>query len=60
VIPICAFVMILGYSRMRFVRFTTSMTVPFLIESQMAAFDYFGGAPEEVLYEREACPWGTT
>lgn len=51
VIPIYAFVVILGYSRMRFVRFTTSMTIPFLIESQMAAFDYFGGAPEEVLYD---------
>ncbi len=51
VVPVYAFVMILGYSRMRFVRFTTSMTVPFLIESQMAAFNYFGGAPEEVLYD---------
>jgi transposase len=46
VIPIYAFVTILGYSRMRFVRFTTSMSVPFLIESQLAAFSYFGGAPE--------------
>lgn len=53
-IAVYAFVMKLSYSRMRFVRFTSSMTTRLLIESQMKAFEYFGGAPEAVLYDNMA------
>lgn len=46
-----AFVMVLSYSRMRFVHFTTSMRMVELIAAHQAAFDYFGGWPREILYD---------
>jgi len=46
-----AFVMVLGYSRKPFVRFTTDMRQPTLLACHELAFDYFGGVPEEVLYD---------
>ena len=46
-----AFVMVLGYSRMPFVRFTTDMRQSTLLACHALAFDYFGGIPKEILYD---------
>jgi len=46
-----AFVMVLGYSRKPFVRFTTDMRQSTLLACHELAFAYFGGVPEEVLYD---------
>lgn len=50
-ITVYAFVMVLSYSRMRFVHFTASMRMAELIAAHQAAFDYFGGWPREILYD---------
>lgn len=50
-IPIYAFVFVLGFSRMLYVRFTTSMDLPALIECHQRAFEYLRGWPREVLYD---------
>lgn len=46
-----AFAMVLGYSRMRFVRFTTDATTPTFISCHLDAFDYFGGYTKSILYD---------
>jgi len=46
-----AFVMVLGYSRMPFVRFTTDMRQSTLLACHALAFEYFGGVPHEILYD---------
>ena len=46
-----AFVMVLGYSRKPFVRFTTDMRQSTLLACHELAFAHFGGVPEEVLYD---------
>jgi len=46
-----AFVMVLGYSRRAFVCFTESMKMSVLQACHVAAFGYFGGAPQEILYD---------
>ena len=46
-----AFVMVLGYSRMPFVRFTTDMRQSTLLACHTLAFAYFGGIPKEILYD---------
>jgi transposase len=46
-----AFVMVLSYSRMRYVEFTTSMRQEVLIGCHQRAFEYFGGVPETILYD---------
>jgi len=46
-----AFVMVLSYSRMRFVRFTTDLRTETFIECHLAAFEYFGGWPKTILYD---------
>jgi len=46
-----AFAMVLGYSRMRFVRFTTDAKTPTFISCHMDAFDYFGGYTKSILYD---------
>jgi transposase len=46
-----AFVMVLGYSRKAFVRFTTGMDTPTLLACHLLAFAYFGGVPWEILYD---------
>jgi hypothetical protein len=43
--------MILGYSRMRYAEFTLSEDVNTLIRCHINAFQYFGGVPEEILYD---------
>lgn len=46
-----AFVMVLGYSRMLFSCFTTSMQIKELMECHKKAFDFFGGWPEQIVYD---------
>ena len=45
------FVMVLGYSRHTFARFTTSMDESSLQREHHAAFIDFGGVPSEILYD---------
>lgn len=45
------FLFILGYSRMRYIEFVTDMTTSTLIRCHINAFRYFGGYPEEILYD---------
>ncbi len=48
---IYCFLMILGYSRMRYIEFVTDMSTNTLIRCHQNAFWYFGGYPEEILYD---------
>ena len=50
-VPVYAFVMVLGFSRMLFVEFTASMTLPTLLSCHRNAFEFFGGWPQEILYD---------
>ena len=50
-ISVYAFVMVLSFSRMLFVRFTTSMKLGELIRCHLEAFAFFGGWPEQILYD---------
>jgi transposase len=50
-ISIYAFVIVLSFSRMLFVRFTTSMKLAELIRCHLEAFAFFGGWPEQILYD---------
>lgn len=45
------FSMVLGYSRMRFVKFTTSTDLTTFLICHQHAFDYFGGLTQEILYD---------
>ena len=45
------FLMILGYLRMRYIEFVTDMSTNTLIRCHQNAFRYFGGYPEEILYD---------
>src|SRR5262249_44380596 len=45
------FTFVLGYSRMLFVRFTTSMSLATLIDCHQQAFAYLGGWPRVILYD---------
>lgn len=46
-----AFVAVLGYSRMSFVRFVQDEQFKTMTDCHEAAFDYFGGVPRQVLYD---------
>jgi transposase len=48
---IYAFVMVLSYSRMKYVEFTTNMNIETLMKCHMNAFAYFNGIPEQILYD---------
>ena len=50
-VPVYAFVIVLAFSRMMYVEFTTSMKLPWLIRCHLAAFRFFGGWPLEILYD---------
>jgi len=50
-VSVYAFVMVLAYSRMTWVSFTTSMDLPTLIAAHQEAFAFFGGIPQEILYD---------
>lgn len=45
------FLIILGYSRMRYIEFVTDMSTNTLIRCHQNAFRYFNGYPEEILYD---------
>lgn len=45
------FLMVLGYSRMRYIEFVTDMTTNTLIRCHQNAFRYFHGYPQEILYD---------
>ena len=45
------FLMVLGYSRMRYIEFVTDMTTDTLIRCHQNAFRYFSGYPNEILYD---------
>lgn len=49
--PLSAFVATLGFSRASYIEFVSNEKLPTLIECHKRAFDYFGGVPEEVLYD---------
>ena len=50
-LSVYAFLMVLSYSRMLFVRFTPSMKMRELIECHQEAFAFFGGWTDSILYE---------
>lgn len=45
------FIMVLGYSRMRYAEFTIDTSTPALIQCHLNAFRYFGGHTREILYD---------
>ena len=53
-ISIYAFVIVLGFSRMMYVEFTTAMNAFELLRCHINAFEFFGGWTEEVLYDNMA------
>jgi transposase len=53
-VKVYAFVMVLSFSRMLYVEFTTSMALPELIRCHQNAFAYFGGMPGSILYDNMA------
>ena len=48
---IYCFLMVLGYSRTRYIEFVTDMSTNTLIRCHINAFRYFNGYPEEILYD---------
>ncbi|NJL71350.1 MAG: IS21 family transposase [Candidatus Competibacteraceae bacterium] len=50
-ISVYAFVMVLSFSRMIYVEFTTSMKLPVLIACHLRAFAFFGGWPQHLLFD---------
>jgi len=54
---IYAFVMLMGYSRKAYVRFTTSMKSPVLLACHSKAFEWFNGVPAEILYDNMKTAW---
>jgi len=52
-----AFVMVMGYSRKPFVYFTTRMDSATLLYCHIKAFDFFGGIPDEILYDNMKTAW---
>ncbi len=50
-IPVYVFVMVLGFSRMLYIEFTSSMKLPALIACHLNAFQFFGGWTQEILYD---------
>jgi transposase len=50
--PLSCFVMVLGYSRMLFVRFTLTQLLEQFLASHLEAFEFFGGVPHRALYDK--------
>jgi transposase len=46
------FAMILGYSRMLYSEFVERCDLTTFLDCHIRAFDYFGGVPDEILYDR--------
>jgi transposase len=49
--PVYVFTFVLSYSRMLFIRFTTSVNLAALVDCHQRAFDYLGGWPQSILYD---------
>lgn len=49
---VACFVMVLGYSRMRYIEFSRRCDEASLLRCMIHAFEYFGGIPETVLTDR--------
>jgi len=49
--PLSCFVMVLGYSRAIFVRFTLTQQLEQFLASHLEAFGFFGGVPHRILYD---------
>src|SRR5579859_5444040 len=47
-----AFMAVLGYSRLLYLEFVTQQTMETVIRGLEAAFGYFGGVPQEVLFDQ--------
>ena len=52
-----AFVLTLGWSRAGFLDFSDTQALPALLRCHEHAFDYLGGVPEEILYDRMKTVW---
>lgn len=50
-IRVYGFVIVLSFSRMMYIRFTSSMKLPILIDCHMEAFRYFGGCTRSLLFD---------
>jgi transposase len=50
-LTVYAFVMVLSFSRALFVHFTTSMRLAELMRCHCLAFEFFGGWPQQLLYD---------
>lgn len=50
-INVYIFAMVLSFSRMVFMRFTTSMKLPILVSCHLEAFEFFNGWPASILYD---------
>lgn len=51
IIPVYIFVMVLSFSRMLYVEFTSSMKLPTLTQCHLNAFQFFAGWTLEILYD---------
>jgi len=51
VFPVYLFLMVLSFSRMLYLEFTSSMKLPALLRCHQNAFQFFGGWTQEVLYD---------
>lgn len=49
--PLCAFVMVLSYSRKICLRFFYGLSMPYFLRGHVDAFAFFGGVPRELLYD---------
>ena len=47
-----AFIMVLGFSRALYVEFVETRTLESFMDCHIHAFDYLGGCPREILYDR--------
>jgi hypothetical protein len=52
VIKFYLFCMILGYSRKLYAEFVSSCDMPTFLDCHIRAFSFFGGIPQEILYDR--------
>jgi transposase len=50
-LPVYVFVLVLSFSRMLYVEFTSSMKLPALMRCHLNAFDFLGGWTREILYD---------
>lgn len=51
IIKVNIFLMVLGYSRVKYVELTTDRTQKTLFNCMISAFRYFGGIPKEILFD---------